>query len=457
MSYGDLAFYTKPSSGGSYDGTIERMRITSDGDVGIGTSTPSSPLDVQSSGGIRVTNPASTANYMQMETPGTWHRIYTTNNLTIQSGGSITLTPASNLTFSGISGTGNHLNIDASGNITRTTISGGSSYWTDNSSYISANTITDGYAVNIYDDFDAVADGSRLYLTGYSYSGTRASLIRAIKTGNSATSTGHSAIYGSSDNYGASYWGHDYASCGVRGVAASYGQSYTAGVAGYRYDGAYGNSAGVFGAVSTAQTPTAWGALGFQDASLNEYGGYFNGNAMTTGSHYLTNTNTRILQGAGNSVRMQTNSGYIDVGPQNTTWAHIYTDRPSFYFNKELYVLGNRVWHDGYHPSSGVTGSGTSGRAARWTGTTSLGTSAIYDNGTRIGVGASPTTNNMIYAYHGSGSPAIYGYNSYGATTGMAGVAGACSNTGTGYLGYYDGTNRSAVYGISNGTSAGYY
>jgi len=154
---------------------------------------------------------------------------------------------------------------------------GGGGYWTDNSSYISCNTITDGYALNIYDDFDAVPDGSRLYLTGYSWSATRASLIKAIKTGNSLTSTGHSAIYGSCDNYGASYWGLDYASCGVRGLAASYGQAYTAGVAGYRYDGGYGPSAGVFGAVSTDQTPSAWGALGFQDASLNEFGGYFTG------------------------------------------------------------------------------------------------------------------------------------------------------------------------------------
>lgn len=40
-------------------------------------------------------------------------------------------------------------------------------------------------------------------------------------------------------------------------------------------------------------------------------------------------------------------SGYIDFGPANTSYAHIYTDRPSFYFNKDLDVNGKRVWHNG--------------------------------------------------------------------------------------------------------------
>ena len=48
--------------------------------------------------------------------------------------------------------------------------------------------------------------------------------------------------------------------------------------------------------------------------------------------------------------RFTTPSGYIEFGPNNTTWAHIYTDRPNFYFNKDLYVLGSRVFHTGYRP-----------------------------------------------------------------------------------------------------------
>lgn len=46
-------------------------------------------------------------------------------------------------------------------------------------------------------------------------------------------------------------------------------------------------------------------------------------------------------------LRHQTNDGYIDFGPANTSWAHIYTDRPNFYFNKNLYVNNYLVWNAG--------------------------------------------------------------------------------------------------------------
>jgi hypothetical protein len=46
-------------------------------------------------------------------------------------------------------------------------------------------------------------------------------------------------------------------------------------------------------------------------------------------------------------VRFNTNNGYIQLGPANDGHAHIYTDRPDFYFNKELYVNGGKVWHSG--------------------------------------------------------------------------------------------------------------
>ena len=51
-------------------------------------------------------------------------------------------------------------------------------------------------------------------------------------------------------------------------------------------------------------------------------------------------------------LRHQTNDGYIDFGPANTSYAHIYTDRPSFYFNKELRVNNQQVFHTGYHPNA---------------------------------------------------------------------------------------------------------
>jgi hypothetical protein len=54
-----------------------------------------------------------------------------------------------------------------------------------------------------------------------------------------------------------------------------------------------------------------------------------------------------IMAQSGYWTRFQNPNGYIDIGPSNTLYAHIYTDRPAFYFNKELYVNNNIVWHSG--------------------------------------------------------------------------------------------------------------
>ena len=54
----------------------------------------------------------------------------------------------------------------------------------------------------------------------------------------------------------------------------------------------------------------------------------------------LVNSNTRIDQGAGNSLRVTTNSGYGEFGPNNTSWCHMNTDRANFYMNKGLHING---------------------------------------------------------------------------------------------------------------------
>ncbi len=40
---------------------------------------------------------------------------------------------------------------------------------------------------------------------------------------------------------------------------------------------------------------------------------------------------------SGGATKIQSNHGYINIGPQNTSWAHIYTDRPRFIFNKPIF------------------------------------------------------------------------------------------------------------------------
>lgn len=54
----------------------------------------------------------------------------------------------------------------------------------------------------------------------------------------------------------------------------------------------------------------------------------------------------------GTATYSRTDNGYILFGPQNTTWAHIYTDRPNFYFNKDIYVNGTKLGGG----STGITG-----------------------------------------------------------------------------------------------------
>ena len=56
------------------------------------------------------------------------------------------------------------------------------------------------------------------------------------------------------------------------------------------------------------------------------------------GQIYITDTNTKLEEGNGNALRVTTDSGYIEMGPMNTSHAHIQTDRSNFYFNKEIRV-----------------------------------------------------------------------------------------------------------------------
>ncbi|CAL2093967.1 shufflon system plasmid conjugative transfer pilus tip adhesin PilV [Tenacibaculum sp. 190524A05c] len=44
---------------------------------------------------------------------------------------------------------------------------------------------------------------------------------------------------------------------------------------------------------------------------------------------------------SGGALRVKSSHGYIDVGAQNTSWAHIYTDRSKFIFNKDVYSVTN--------------------------------------------------------------------------------------------------------------------
>ncbi|OGJ93683.1 MAG: hypothetical protein A2487_02515 [Candidatus Raymondbacteria bacterium RifOxyC12_full_50_8] len=46
---------------------------------------------------------------------------------------------------------------------------------------------------------------------------------------------------------------------------------------------------------------------------------------------------------SGGALRIQTGNGYLDIGPQSTSWAHIYSDRSRFLFNKEVVVNTGKI------------------------------------------------------------------------------------------------------------------
>jgi hypothetical protein len=57
----------------------------------------------------------------------------------------------------------------------------------------------------------------------------------------------------------------------------------------------------------------------------------------------INDNNTRIFEGAGDALRVQTSTGYTDIGPQNAAWSHFSTDRPRFYFNTGLTVDSGNI------------------------------------------------------------------------------------------------------------------
>ncbi|RJE78146.1 hypothetical protein BGP78_06450 [Pseudoalteromonas sp. MSK9-3] len=80
----------------------------------------------------------------------------------------------------------------------------------------------------------------------------------------------------------------------------------------------------------------------------------------------LGDGNTNLSKGGGNSLRIKTNHGYVDIGPKNSGHCHYATDRSSHWFDKNVNVNGEiyagsgyskRVYHEGYKPSAADVGA----------------------------------------------------------------------------------------------------
>jgi|GEM_PF-3380016 len=263
-----------------------RMYVRSDGNVGIGTNSPTAQL--HTTGTVRIANYPSGANGAIVRTDNSGNLGITNftgnaNDVLLGSGvfgplpaqvsaweltGNAGTNPGANF----LGTTDNADMVIRTNNSERMRIS--------NSGFIGINSApSSAYQLNVY-----AASGSSGIYSSVTASGANQHAVSAYSSGNiSGTDYG----YGLSANavQGYSFWGN----------------AYRFGVAGYRYDDAAGPSAGVFGAVSSVNPPAAWGALGFQDASSGEWGGYFTGRGYFSNNLGVNSTNpTERLHVEGN-------------------------------------------------------------------------------------------------------------------------------------------------------------
>jgi hypothetical protein len=105
------------------------------------------------------------------------------------------------------------------------------------------------------------------------------------------------------------------------------------------------DTASAFGVYSNGWTKL----FGVEGGTGNAFAtGTFNAGALTVSGS--TNNARIVADSAG--MKIQNDNGEIHFGPLNSSWAHIYTDRPAFYTNKPIYENNARLATQAYASSS---------------------------------------------------------------------------------------------------------
>ncbi|MCB0629046.1 MAG: tail fiber domain-containing protein [Saprospiraceae bacterium] len=73
-------------------------------------------------------------------------------------------------------------------------------------------------------------------------------------------------------------------------------------------------------------------------------------------------------------LKIETNFGYLDMGPKNNDWAHFYTDRDKYYFNKEIRVDSGKV--GSYNENLNLCTGGTPRMTVETSGQVGIGTTS---------------------------------------------------------------------------------
>ncbi|MTI30012.1 tail fiber domain-containing protein, partial [Xanthovirga aplysinae] len=58
---------------------------------------------------------------------------------------------------------------------------------------------------------------------------------------------------------------------------------------------------------------------------------------------FIENLNLKLTKGSNNDLNITTNHGWTAIGARNENYSHFHTDRPSFYFDKSIYLNGNLI------------------------------------------------------------------------------------------------------------------
>lgn len=117
----------------------------------------------------------------------------------------------------------------------------------------------------------------------------------------------------------------------------------------YNYDGSSYVRRGYFG-FPTAGSSTATVNLVADNGNLQLVAG--NGEVNATPKLSINSGPELSDPGSANELRVTTAHGYIDLGPKNSSYCHIYTDRTRFYFNKGVDSAPYFYWRN----NSGIGG-----------------------------------------------------------------------------------------------------
>jgi hypothetical protein len=103
-----------------------------------------------------------------------------------------------------------------------------------------------------------------------------------------------------------------------------------------------GNQSGGNGAIIIGENGVYYGQHGNAQAAIDSSTaplatnwGYLNSQGL-----HIGNTSNQYIGRDGNFTRIQTQYGYMDIGANNSSYAHFYTDRPSFYFGSAITIGG---------------------------------------------------------------------------------------------------------------------